>query len=80
MYVEIFSDCLVDSNDIVGIFDLDNTTTNRYTTDFLNRLRAENRVTYLVSDIPKSFILMADGSVYVVELSSRILKKRFEII
>ena len=80
MYVEIFSDCLVDSKDIVGVFDLDNTTTNRYTTDFLNRLRAENRVTYLVSDIPKSFILMADGSVYVAELSSWILKKRFEII
>ena len=40
----------------------------------------ENKITYLVSDIPKSFILMNDGSVYVVELSSQILKKRFEII
>ena len=80
MYVEIFSDCLVDSKDIVGIFDLDNTTTNRYTTDFLNRLRAENRVTYLVSDIQNSFILMADGPVDVAEMSSRKLKKRFEII
>ena len=59
---------------------LDNTTTNKFTNDFLNQKQKENKITYLVSDIPKSFILMNDGSVYVVELSSQILKKRFEII
>ena len=80
MYIDIFTDVLVDSEKIVGIFDLDNTTTNKFTNDFLNEKQKENKITYLVSDIPKSFILMNDGSVYVVELSSQILKKRFEII
>lgn len=80
MYVEIFNDFLIDSNDVVGIFDLDNTTTNKFTNDFLNKLQKENKITYLISDIPKSFILMSDGSVFVVELSSQILKKRFEFI
>ncbi|MBQ8603418.1 MAG: DUF370 domain-containing protein [Oscillospiraceae bacterium] len=80
MYIDIFTDVLVDSEKIVGIFDLDNTTTNKFTNDFLNTLQKENKITYLVSDIPKSFILMEDGSVYIVELSSQILKKRFEII
>ncbi|MBR5521314.1 MAG: DUF370 domain-containing protein [Oscillospiraceae bacterium] len=70
----------MDSEKIVGIFDLDNTTTNKFTNDFLNSLQKENKITYLVSDIPKSFILMDDGSVYIVELSSQILKKRFEFI
>ncbi len=64
----------------MGIFDLDNTTTNKFTNDFLNTLQKENKITYLVSDIPKSFILMNDGSCYVVELSSQILKKRFEFL
>lgn len=80
MYVDIFTDYLVNSHDVVGIFDLDNTTTNKYTNDFLNSLREKGKVKYLVSDIPKSFILMNDGSCYVVELSSQILKKRFELI
>lgn len=80
MYIDIFTDVLVDSEKIVGIFDLDNTTTNKFTNDFLNTLQKENKITYLVSDIPKSFILMDDGSVYIVELSSQILKKRFELI
>lgn len=80
MYIDIFTDFLVDSERVVGIFDLDNTTTNKFTNDFLNKLQKENKITYLVSDIPKSFVLMDDGSVYVVELSSQILKKRFEIL
>ena len=80
MYIDIFTDVLVDSEKIVGIFDLDNTTTNKFTNDFLNTLQKENKITYLVSDIPKRFILMDDGSVYIVELSSQILKKRFELI
>ena len=58
MYIDIFTDFMVDSDDIVGIFDLDNTTTNKFTNDFLNSLQKENKITYLVSDIPKSFILM----------------------
>ena len=80
MYIDIFTDFLVDSRDVVGIFDLDNTTTNKFTNDFLNNMQKEGKITYLVSDIPKSFILMKDGSVYIVELSSQILKKRFEFI
>lgn len=79
MYIDIFGDQVVDTRHIVGIFDLDNTTTNRFTNDFLNTKQRENKVKYLVSDIPKSFILMDDGTVYVVELSSQILKKRMEI-
>ena len=80
MYVEIFTDFMVDSEKVVGILDLDNTTTNKFTNDFLNEKQKEGKITYVISDIPKSFVLMNDGSVYVVELASQILKKRFEII
>lgn len=78
MYVDIDTDSLVNGDDVVGIFDLDNTTVNKFTNEFLNKMQAEGRIEYLVSDIPKSFILMKDGTVFVVELSSQILKKRFE--
>lgn len=80
MYVDIFTDFLVKREDIVGIFDLDNTTTNKFTNDYLNTLRRQGKVQYLVTDIPKSFVVMKDGTVYVVELSSQILKRRCEVI
>ena len=78
MYVDIDTDSLVNGDDVVGIFDLDNTTVNKFTNEFLNKMQAEGKIEYLVSDIPKSFILMKDGTVFVVELSSQIFKKRFE--
>ena len=78
MYVDIDTDSLVNGDDVVGIFDLDNTTVNKFTNEFLNKMQAEGKIEYLVSDIPKSFILMKDATVFVVELSSQILKKRFE--
>ena len=80
MYIDIATDFLVKDSDIVGIFDLDNTTTaGRHTMNFLNEKQKEGKVTYLIKDIPKSFVVMNDGMVYVVELNSQILKKRFEV-
>ena len=79
MYIDIDTDYLINTNDIVGIFDLDNTTTTTsWTNSFLNEKAKENKVVYLVRDIPKSFILTRDGTVYIVELNSQILRKRLE--
>lgn len=78
MYLHLGQETVVRERDIIGIFDLDNTTVNKFTNEFLNKMQAEGKIEYLVSDIPKSFILMKDGTVFVVELSSQILKKRFE--
>lgn len=79
MYIDIGTDFLINTKDIVGIFDLDNTTTTTsHTQNFLNEKQRQNRVVYLVKDIPKSFVLTQDGTVYVVELSSQILRKRLE--
>ena len=79
MYIDIATDFLIDREDIVGIFDLDNTTINSHTRNFLNESQKKNKVVYLVKDIPKSFVLTSDGTVYIVELSSQILRKRLEI-
>ena len=58
MYVDIDTDSLVNGDDVVCIFDLDNTTVNKFTNEFLNKMQAEGKIEYLVSDIPKCFILM----------------------
>ncbi|MEG2929072.1 MAG: DUF370 domain-containing protein [Oscillospiraceae bacterium] len=79
MYVDIATDFLISSEEIIGIFDLDNTTVNQFTRDYLNSKQKENKLVYLIKDLPKSFILATDGTVYVVELSSQVLRKRLEI-
>lgn len=80
MYIDIATDFLIDEKDIVGIFDLDNTTAaGKHTINFLNEKQKEGKVTYLIKDIPKSFVVTTSGDIYVVELSSQILRKRLEI-
>ncbi len=80
MYIDIGTDYLIKKDDIVGIFDLDNTTINKQTRDFLNKKEQEKKTEYVINDIPKSFILMNDGKVFIVELMPSVLKKRLEII
>lgn len=79
MYVDIATDFLINADNILGIFDLDNTTINTFTKDYLNRKQNEDKLIYLIKDIPKSFVVLDDGTVYIVELSSQILRKRLEI-
>ncbi len=79
MYVDIATDFLLNDKDIIGVFDLDNTTINNHTRNFLNQKQKENKVVYLIKDLPKSFVVTEDGMVYVIELSSQIIKKRLGI-
>ena len=80
MYIDIATDFLIDDRDIVGVFDLDNTTTTTsYTQNFLNEKQKQNKVVYLIKDLPKSFVLTRDGTVYVVEIASQVIRKRLEM-
>ena len=80
MYIDIATDFLIDDRDIVGVFDLDNTTTTTsHTQNFLNEKQKQNKVVYLIKDLPKSFVLTRDGTVYVVEIASQVIRKRLEM-
>jgi hypothetical protein len=78
MYVDIGGDILINEKDIVGLFDLDNTTTNKYTNKFLVNKEKYGKLFDYSHDIPKSFLLLQDGSVIFIEYSGQIMKKRFE--
>ena len=79
MYLNIGNDMAVRQKSVLGIFDLDNTTTTTsHTNNFLNEKQRQGKVVYLVKDLPKSFVLTRDGTVYVVELSSQIIRRRLE--
>lgn len=80
MYLSIGNDMAVRSSSIVGIFDLDNTTTSKRTRAFLEEAEREGRVVPC-DDLPKSFLLTAEYGlirVYLTSLSAATLEKRMK--
>ena len=78
MYLSIGSDMAVRESSLVGIFDMDNTTTSKRTREFLSKAEADGQVVPC-DDLPKSFVLTAEyglNRVYLTALSSKVLEKR----
>ena len=80
MYLNIGNDMAVREKSIIGIFDLDNTSTSRRTREFLEQAEQEGLVVPC-DDLPKSFILTAEYGmtrVYLTALSASTLEKRMK--
>ena len=80
MYLSIGKDMAVRDSAIIGIFDLDNTSTSRRTMEFLEKAEQEGQVVPC-DDLPKSFIVTAEygmDRVYLTTLSSATLEKRLK--
>ena len=82
MYLSIGNDMAVREKEIIGIFDLDNTTTSKRTRAFLELAEKDGGVVPC-DDLPKSFVLTTQYGmqrVYLTSLSSRTLEKRIKSI
>ena len=79
MYLHLGQDTIVNERDIVGVFDLDNSTVSRHTRDFLSKAQKEGRVVNVSMELPKSFVVCRDKegeTVYLSQLSSATLLRR----
>lgn len=74
-YLYIGSEKSVRCDELIGIFDMDNTTVSKHTRKFLNNAEKEKKVVLLTYDIPESFVL-CDSAVYLVQPSPRTLAAR----
>ncbi len=80
MYLNIGSDMAVRDKSIIGIFDMDNTSTSKRTRAFLERSEKEGLVVPC-DDLPKSFVLTAEyglNRVYLTALNSSTLERRMK--
>ena len=80
MYLNIGNDMAVREKSIIGIFDMDNTSTSKRTREFLERSEREGQVVPC-DDLPKAFVLTAEyglDRVYLTSLSSSTLEKRLK--
>lgn len=69
------------TKDIVGIFDLENTSISKHTKDYLAAAEKLGRVVYTTYELPKSFVVCFNSDleekVYISQLACSTLKKRY---
>lgn len=82
MFLHLGQDTVIHQDDIIGIFDLDNTTVSKKTRDFLAQKQREGRVINVSYELPKSFVICEDKNkeitVYITQISTSTLIKRAE--
>lgn len=79
MYLHLGNDVIVPKKEIIGIFDIENTSVSKDTRAFLSAEAKKGEVIYITQELPKSFILcQRDGvcKTYVSQISAATLKKR----
>jgi len=69
MYLSIGNDMAVRDSSIIGIFDMDNTSTSKRTREFLERAEKEGNVVPC-DDLPKAYVLTMEYGFQRVHLSS----------
>ena len=69
MYLSIGNDMAVRDTSIIGIFDMDNTSTSKRTREFLERAEQEGNVVPC-DDLPKAYVLTMEYGFQRVHLSS----------
>ena len=79
-YLHIGMNVMLEDRRIIGIFDLDNTSTSKHTRRFLDGAEKEGVVQSACEDIPKSFVVCDHPYhrqiIYLSQLNSQTLLKR----
>lgn len=82
MYLHLGQEVVVRRRDIIGVFDMDNTTVSPHTRGFLKKAERKKQVHYVSMDLPKSFVVCApqgrekQQTVYIAQVAPATLKKR----
>lgn len=79
MYLHLGSDTVIKTKDIVGIFDMDNTSVSKHTRNYLSNAQKQKRVINVSFELPKSYIVCFDGekeTVYISQIAPSTLIKR----
>ncbi len=83
MYIHLGGEYVVNQDEIIGIFDLENTTVSKHTREFLKIQEKRKEVINASYELPKSFVLTSKNNknkVYISQISPLTLSKRLGII
>ena len=83
MFIHLGNNYIINTKNIIGIFDFDNCTVSLKARQFLERAEKEGQIVNTTSDIPKTFVVVKENGeqkVYFSQLSSKTLLKRQDLI
>lgn len=81
MYLHIGNNYIVNMDDVIGVFDMENTTINKSGRKFLNAAQESGQVINATEDMPKSYVVTEKRGkrvVYISSLTTHTLLKRAE--
>lgn len=82
MYLHLGGDVTVMTDEIIGIFDLDNSTVSYKTREFLSEAEKSGKAQTLSYDLPKSFVICGnnedDCKLYICQPAPATFIKRME--
>ena len=79
MYIQLENNVLIKRKEIIGIFDLDNTTVSARTRNFLRKAEKNGQITLAGNELPKSFIVTGEKKntkIFLSQLATSTLSKR----
>ncbi len=79
MYIHLGEDISVSDKNVIGVFDLENTTIGQDTRKYLNRTQKQGKAVNISKEMPKSFVICTENggeTVYISPISVATLKKR----
>lgn len=88
MWVYLGESFTINDKNILGVFDIENTSISQLTKDFLRHSEKENNICYVSMNMPKSFVVckhnikkhnskkQSTETVYMCSVSPQTLKKR----
>lgn len=81
MFLHLGNDVVINTNNLIGIFDIDKSSISKFTKEYLNNAEKMKRIVNVSFELPKSFIVCLDENfnetVYISQISPSTLKKRF---
>ena len=75
MYLYLGGETVINTKEIIGIFDMDTSTVNKATRDYINLAEKNKKIVYVNYDLPKSFVVTND-KIFVCPLNTSTLYKR----
>ena len=76
MYIHLGEKTVINDREIIGIFDIENTTVSKITRDYLSKNEKKKNVYYVSADLPRSFIVCEGRRIFVSHLSPGTVAKR----
>ena len=79
MYVDIGMDLAVRTSQVLGVFDLDNTSWSKRPREFLEKAQTDGSLIEATDELPKSFVLTQEYGqtrVYLTKYNASVLARR----